>query len=57
MLVRADGSQLGQIAKLIDAGELRVFVEAVFPLARAREAYHRAQQGKMRGKIALRVVE
>jgi len=57
LLVRADGSQLKQIAKLIDAGELRVFVETVFPLARAREAYVRAQQGKMRGKIALRVLE
>jgi len=57
MLVRADGSQLRQIAKLIDAGELRVFVEGTFPLAKAREAYARAQQGKMRGKIALRVAD
>jgi NADPH:quinone reductase-like Zn-dependent oxidoreductase len=57
MLVRADGCQLKQIAKLIDAGELRVFVEATFPLAKAREAYARAQQGKMRGKIALRVAD
>jgi NADPH:quinone reductase-like Zn-dependent oxidoreductase len=55
LLVRADGSQLRQIAKLVDAGELRVFVETVFPLAEARAAYARAQQGKMRGKIALRV--
>ncbi len=53
MLVRADGVELGQIAKLIDAGELRVFIERTFPLAQAREAYQRAQQGKMRGKIAL----
>ena len=57
LLVRADGSQLRQIAKLIDAGELRVIVEGIFPLARARTAYERAQQGKIRGKIALRVVE
>jgi NADPH:quinone reductase-like Zn-dependent oxidoreductase len=53
MLVRADGSQLKQIARLIDAGEFRVFVEGIFPLAKARDAYARAQQGKMRGKIAL----
>ncbi|HLZ53779.1 MAG TPA: zinc-binding dehydrogenase, partial [Verrucomicrobiae bacterium] len=57
LLVRADGRQLGQIATLIDAGDLRVFVEGTFPLARAREAYARAHQGKMRGKIALRVAE
>jgi NADPH:quinone reductase-like Zn-dependent oxidoreductase len=57
MLVRADGSQLAKIAGMIDAAELRVFVEGVFPLARAREAYLRAGQGHMRGKIALRVAD
>ena len=55
LLVRADGAQLAQLAALIDAGELRVFAEAVFPLAQARQAYARARQGGMRGKIALRV--
>ena len=57
LLVRADGSQLQQIAKLMDAGELRVFVEGIFPLARARAAYERAHRGTIRGKIVLRVVE
>jgi NADPH:quinone reductase-like Zn-dependent oxidoreductase len=56
MLVRADGQQLTQIGKMIDAGELRVFLEAVYALDDAREAYARAQQGKMRGKIALSVL-
>jgi NADPH:quinone reductase-like Zn-dependent oxidoreductase len=53
MLVRADGQQLAEIGKMIDAGELRVFVEAVYPLEEAKEAYARAARGKMRGKIAL----
>jgi NADPH:quinone reductase-like Zn-dependent oxidoreductase len=57
MLVRADGSQLTEIAKLIDAGKLKVFVAGVYPLAEAREAYDRAQGGKLRGKIALSVME
>ena len=57
MIVRADGSQLAQIAWMIDAGELRVFLEKTFDLAEAREAYHRAAQGGIRGKVALRVVE
>ena len=57
MLVRADGSQLEEIARLIDAGELRVFLEQSFPLSAAREAYARAQRGGMRGKIALRVID
>lgn len=57
MLVRVDGSQLSEIASLIDAGKLKVFVAAVFPLARARDAYAAAQQGGGRGKIALRVID
>lgn len=57
MLVRADGAQLRQISDLIDAGEVRFFVEATYPLAQARAAYARAGRGGMRGKIALRVIE
>ena len=57
MIVRADGSQLAQIAGMIDAGELRVFVGQIFELAAAREAYARAGQGGRRGKVALRVIE
>jgi len=53
MLVRADGSQLSEIATFIDAGVLQVFAAEVFPLELARDAYTRARQGKMRGKIAL----
>jgi NADPH:quinone reductase-like Zn-dependent oxidoreductase len=57
MLVQANGPQLSEIGRLIDAGKLRVYAEGAFPLMRAREAYERARQGKMRGKIALSVVE
>jgi NADPH:quinone reductase-like Zn-dependent oxidoreductase len=57
MLVRADSCHLKQIARLIDAGELRASVEKIFSLGNAREAYARANQGQMRGKIALRVVD
>jgi NADPH:quinone reductase-like Zn-dependent oxidoreductase len=53
MLVRADQGQLKQVASLIDAGELRISVEAVYPLAQARAAIERAQRGRMRGKIVL----
>ena len=57
MIVRADGSQLAQIATMIDAGELRVFLGQTFELAEARQAYAQAGRGGMRGKIALRVIE
>jgi NADPH:quinone reductase-like Zn-dependent oxidoreductase len=57
MLVRADGPQLAQIGRMIDAGEVRVFPGEVYPLASASEAYARAQQESLRGKVALSVVE
>ena len=57
MIVRADGSQLAQIAWMIDAGELRVFPGPTFDLAEAREAYDRAAHGGVRGKVALRIIE
>lgn len=56
MLVRADGSQLAEISKLIDAGKIRVYAEDAFPFARAREAFRRALNGRMRGKIPLSVL-
>jgi NADPH:quinone reductase-like Zn-dependent oxidoreductase len=57
MIVRADGSQHAQIAWMLDAGEIRVFLEQTFALAEAHQAFARAGQGGMRGKVALRVVE
>jgi NADPH:quinone reductase-like Zn-dependent oxidoreductase len=46
-IVEASSAQLAELARLIDAGQLRPFVDAVFPLAHAREAYeHRARRGK-----------
>ena len=57
MLVEALSQQLAEIASLIDAGELRVFIAQALPLSDARKAYARAVRGQMRGKIALQVVQ
>ena len=55
MLVRPDGRQLAQIARLIDDGEVRPVVRQTLPLAEAATAYAFAQQGGQPGKIALSV--
>jgi len=54
-IVEPNQGQLTEIGRLLDAGKLRAFVEAVFGLNQAREAYARAKRGGMRGKVALRV--
>ena len=53
-IVEAHRTQLEEVARLIDAGELRPIVGAVFPLARAQEAYELKLR---RGKAVLRVVD
>ena len=53
-IVEPSRAQLAEIARLIDRGELRPVVGAVFPLAEARQAY---QHKPVRGKVVLRVVD
>src|SRR5262249_32182467 len=51
--VEPNGSQLEEIAWLIDSGAVRPIVDRVFPLAEARKAY---QHKSAHGKTVLQVV-
>ena len=53
-IVLADRAQLAEIAGLIDGGQLRPVVDAVFPLAQARRAY---EHKPARGKVVLRMAD
>ncbi|MEZ0092277.1 NADP-dependent oxidoreductase [Streptacidiphilus sp. EB129] len=53
-LVEPDGPALARIADLIDAGDVVVEVEEVFPLEQAAEAHRRGEAGRTRGKLVLR---
>jgi NADPH:quinone reductase-like Zn-dependent oxidoreductase len=54
--VQGNAEQLNEIAKLVDAGKLKVIVEKVFPLTEVRAAQESNATGHTRGKIVLRVV-
>jgi NADPH:quinone reductase-like Zn-dependent oxidoreductase len=56
-VVESNRAQLGELARLIDAGIVRTIVEAVLPLANAREAYERGIRQAPRGKLVLAVVD
>ena len=56
-VVQPNREQLIQIGSLIDAGKLRPIIDAVFPLAQARQAYEQGTKGHTRGKIVLRVAD
>ena len=48
-----DGGQLGRIADMIDAGQIRPNIGSTLPLARAAEAQELSQAGDVKGKIVL----
>ncbi len=50
-----NAGQLGSMATMIDAGKLRVEIDAVFSIEQARKAHERLETGHTRGKIVLRV--
>jgi D-arabinose 1-dehydrogenase-like Zn-dependent alcohol dehydrogenase len=50
-------AQLAEIGRLIDEGKIRPVVSATYPLAEARQAQERLEQGHVRGKIVLVVAE
>lgn len=51
--VRSNGTQLAELAALLDDGTVRVAVDSTFDLADARAAHERAARGHLRGKIVL----
>ncbi len=55
-IVEPKREQLAQIAALIDAGQIRTFVDAVVPLSEAPAAYARHVEGRQgRGKVVVAV--
>jgi NADPH2:quinone reductase len=46
---------LTEIAKLIDSGQCKVFVDTVLPLVEARRAQEMSATSHIRGKIILKV--
>ncbi|MGX1760232.1 NADP-dependent oxidoreductase [Streptomyces lydicus] len=53
--VRANGAQLAELGRLLDAGTVRVAMDSTFALADAHAAHGRAAQGHIQGKIVLTV--
>jgi NADPH:quinone reductase-like Zn-dependent oxidoreductase len=52
-IVEPDHEQLTELTALVDAGELRVEVDSVFPLTEATEAFERVAARGKRGKVVL----
>ena len=53
--VAPDGSTLAVISRLLESGDVRVYVDQVFDLEDAAEAHRSLEPGHTRGKIVLKV--
>jgi NADPH:quinone reductase-like Zn-dependent oxidoreductase len=53
LFMRADGAQLAQITRLIDAGAIRPVVDKVFPFSQTAEALAYVETGRAKGKVAI----
>ena len=55
VFVRPDGKQLAKLAKMADAGRLKVHLAAVLPLEEAAQAHEMLESRRTVGKIVLKV--
>lgn len=56
LFMRADGTQLGEITRLVDAGVIRPVVDKVFPFAQTAEAMAYVDTGRVKGKVVISLV-
>jgi NADPH:quinone reductase-like Zn-dependent oxidoreductase len=55
LFMRADGAQLAEIAKLVDAGAVRPVIDRVFDFDETPAAMERVESGRSRGKVVIRI--
>ena len=55
LFMRAQGEQLSQITKLIEAGVIKPVIDKVFPFEQTNEAMSYVETGRAKGKVVVRV--
>jgi len=53
LFMRAEGKQLGEITKLIEAGIIRPVIDRVFPFENTNEAMAYVETGRAKGKVVV----
>ncbi|MFV0107219.1 NADP-dependent oxidoreductase [Enterobacter ludwigii] len=57
LFVRPDGSQLSQIAELMDAQRIKPVIDNVFPFAETSDAFAYLARGHAKGKVVVKIHE
>jgi NADPH:quinone reductase-like Zn-dependent oxidoreductase len=55
LIGRMTAAELGFLAELVDAGELRTFIDREYPLERIVEAHAYVRQGHKRGHVVVKI--
>jgi NADPH:quinone reductase-like Zn-dependent oxidoreductase len=55
LFMRAEGKQLGEITKLIEAGIIQPVIDKVFPFEQTNEALAYVETGRSKGKVVVKV--
>jgi alcohol dehydrogenase len=55
LFMRASGSSLREITRLIEAGTIRPVIDRVFPFASTNEALAYVEAGRAKGKVVIRI--
>jgi NADPH:quinone reductase-like Zn-dependent oxidoreductase len=53
LFMRADGSQLREITRLVDAGVIRPVIDKIYPFAATNEALAHVEGGRAKGKVVV----
>ncbi len=56
LFMRAEGKQLGEITKLIEAGIIKPVIDKVFPFEQTNEALAYVETGRAKGKVVIKVI-
>ncbi|MBL7818832.1 MAG: NADP-dependent oxidoreductase [Saprospiraceae bacterium] len=55
LFMRAEGNQLSEITKLIEAGKIRPVIDKVFPFEQTNEALAYVESGRAKGKVVIKM--
>ncbi len=55
LFMRAEGEQLGEITKLLEAGIIKPVIDKIFPFEQTNEAMSYVETGRSRGKVVVKV--
>jgi alcohol dehydrogenase len=55
LFMKASGSQLREITRLIEAGAIRPVMDRVFPFSSTNEALAYVEAGRAKGKVVVRL--